>query len=120
MRPLQRDGRSHGSVRHQRTSTEALRAPGAWSLSLLASRSLLWNSQRSGPESASRGTRPPGEIIPEWWAASSRNGWAASSRNNGRLRPESACLLLLSPYSTLFDQFSDITVGHPRTTSRLD
>jgi hypothetical protein len=31
------DGRSHGSVRHQRTSTEALRARGAWPFSLLAS-----------------------------------------------------------------------------------
>jgi hypothetical protein len=31
-------------------------------------------SRRSGPESASRGTPPPGEIIPEWWATSSRNG----------------------------------------------
>src|SRR5205823_1173915 len=36
-------------------------------------RSLCWHplppldSQRSGPESASTGTRPPGEIIPEWW-----------------------------------------------------
>src|SRR6478672_11418932 len=37
MPPLQSGGRSHGSVRHQRTSTEALRAPGAWSSSLLAS-----------------------------------------------------------------------------------
>ena len=35
--PLRSDGRSHGSVRHQRTSTEALRARGAWSFSLLAS-----------------------------------------------------------------------------------
>src|SRR5215471_13254660 len=26
---------------------------------------LLWKP-RNGPESASRGTRPPGEIIPEW------------------------------------------------------
>ena len=40
----------------------------------------------------------PGEIIPQWWATSSRNGgarssrnrWAASSRNDGRLHPESA------------------------------
>jgi hypothetical protein len=43
---------------HQRTSTEELRALGAWSFSLLASGPSLWTSQRSGPESASRGTRP--------------------------------------------------------------
>ncbi len=69
-------------------------------------RSLCWHpvppldSQRSGPESASRGTPPPGrghpgmvgDIISERWARSSRNGWAASSRNEGRLPPESAGL----------------------------
>jgi hypothetical protein len=38
-------------------------------VSLLASRSLLGNSQKSGPESATRGTFLPGEIIPEWRAA---------------------------------------------------
>src|SRR5260370_11720574 len=61
-------------------------------------RSLLWNSQRSGPESASRGTCHPGrdhpgmvgDIISERWARSSRNGWATSFRNQGRLAPESA------------------------------
>ena len=43
-------------------------------------RSLCWHSvppldsQESGPELASRGTRHPGEIIPEQWARSSRNG----------------------------------------------
>src|SRR5262249_39418832 len=72
MRPRQAGGRSHGSVRHQRTSTEELRALGAWSSSLLA----------SGPPLEAKGTelsRPaeapslPGEIIPEWWATSSRN-----------------------------------------------
>jgi hypothetical protein len=81
-------GRSHGSVRHQRTSTEALRAPGAWSFS--AGIRSSFETRRSGLESASRGTRPPGEIILEWWATSSRNRWAASSRNDGRLQPESA------------------------------
>jgi hypothetical protein len=71
--PLQSDGRSHESVRHQQTSTEELRAPGAWSFSLLASGPPL-DSQGNGPESASRGTSHPGEIIPEWWAELSRNG----------------------------------------------
>ncbi|WIG49385.1 MAG: hypothetical protein OJF48_000300 [Afipia sp.] len=28
--------------------------------------------------------RHPGDIIPEWWATSSRNGWATSNRNGGR------------------------------------
>src|SRR5881227_1093030 len=37
MLPLQSGGQSHGSVRHQRTSADALRALGAWSFSLLAS-----------------------------------------------------------------------------------
>src|SRR5260370_31988605 len=63
-------------------------------------RSLLWNSQRSGPESASRGTCYPGrdhpgmvgDIISERWAELSRNGWAASFRNHGRLAPESTAL----------------------------
>src|SRR6516165_3675353 len=87
MELCQSDGRSHGSVRHQRTSTEALRALGAWSFSLLAFGPLLWTSQRNGPESTSRRTRPGalfrsdgrhhlgtvGEIISEWWAQSSRN-----------------------------------------------
>src|ERR1700686_852006 len=58
------------------------------------------NSQRRGPESASRGTCHPGrhhpgmvgDIISERWAALSRNGWAASFRNHGRLAPESALL----------------------------
>ena len=61
-------------------------------------RSLLWNSQRRGPESAGRGTCHPGrdhpgmvgDIISERWAELSRNGWAASFRNHGRLAPESA------------------------------
>jgi hypothetical protein len=71
--PLQSEGRSHGSVRHQQTSTEELRAPGAWSSSLLASRPPL-DSPGNGPESARRGTHHLGEIIPEWWAELSRNG----------------------------------------------
>jgi hypothetical protein len=55
-----------------------------WRMVVLSAgiRSLLWNSQRSGPESASRGTRHPGrdhlgmvgDIISEWRARSSRNG----------------------------------------------
>src|SRR6266496_2461531 len=86
MPPLQSDGRSHGSVRHQRTSTEELRAPGAWWFSLRAS-GPSFGSQRSGPESASRGTRPPGEIIPEWWATSSRNGGRDHLGIGGRHHP---------------------------------
>jgi hypothetical protein len=37
----------------------ALRALGAWSFSLLASSPSSGNNQRNGPESASRGTKPP-------------------------------------------------------------
>src|ERR687887_353278 len=85
MLPPQSGGRSHGSVRHQRTSTEALRARGAWSFSLLASGPSFGN-QRSGPESVSRGTRP-GEIIPEWWATSSRNGGRDHLGIGGRHHP---------------------------------
>src|SRR6478672_8717444 len=71
-----------------------------WRMIVLSAgiRSLLWNSQRRGPESASRGTCHPerdhpgmvGDIISERWAELSRNGWAASFRNHGRLAPESA------------------------------
>ena len=56
-------------------------------------RSLCWHplppldSQRSGPESASTGTRPPGEIIPEWWATSSRNGGRDHLGMRGRHHP---------------------------------
>src|SRR5439155_25300924 len=71
-----------------------------WRMIVLSAgiRSLLWNSQRGGSESASRGTWHPGrdhtgmvgDIISERWAELSRNGWAASFRNHGRLAPESA------------------------------
>jgi hypothetical protein len=44
-------------------------------------------SRRIGPESASRGTRPPGEIIPEWWATSSRNGGRDHLGIGGRHHP---------------------------------
>jgi hypothetical protein len=56
-------------------------------------RPLCWHpvppseSRRSGPESASRGTRPPGEIIPEWWATSSRNGGRDHLGIGGRHHP---------------------------------
>src|SRR5213593_2446574 len=56
-------------------------------------RSLCWHpvppldSQRSGPESASRGTPPPGEVIPEWWATSSRNGGRDHLGIGGRHHP---------------------------------
>src|SRR5438046_5278986 len=63
-----------------------LRAPGAWWFSLRAS-GPSFGSQRSGPESASRGTRPPGEIIPEWWATSSRNGGRDHLGIGGRHHP---------------------------------
>src|SRR6266478_5400384 len=86
--PLQSDGQSHGSVRHQQTSTEELRAPGAWSSSLLASGPPL-DSQGNGPESASRGTSHPSEIIPEWWATSSRNGGRNYLGMAGDIIPES-------------------------------
>src|SRR5215471_10166046 len=114
MVPRPDDGRSRGSVRHQQTSTEELRAPGAWWSSLRAFGPPL-ASQRTGPEWASRGTTPGGEIPrygqqvggikSEWWAASFRNGgrhhlgtvggfisewWATSNRNRGRLRSEPA------------------------------
>src|SRR5215208_4321341 len=97
MPPLQFDGRSHVSVRHQRTSAEALRALGAWSFSLLASGPSFGKPKEpdlSRPaEAPDPGRDHPGragDIISERWARSSRNGWAASSRNDGRLHPESA------------------------------
>src|SRR5215813_5179198 len=49
-------------------------------------RPLCWHpfppldSQKSGPESARRGTSTPGRDHPEWWATASRN----SGRNGGR------------------------------------
>jgi hypothetical protein len=87
-RPRRAGGRSHGSVRRQRTSTAELRAPRAWSSSLLA----------SGPPLEAKGTdlsRPaeapslPGEIIPEWWATSSRNGGRNYLGMAGEIIPES-------------------------------
>src|SRR5437899_378893 len=98
MQPLRLDGQSHGSVRHQRTSTEELRALGASSFSLLAS-GLSFGTAKG--EDLSRPAEAPaipgrdhpgmvGDIISERWARSSRNGWAASFRNHGRLAPESA------------------------------
>ena len=74
------DARPRGSVRHQRTSTAALRARGAWPFSLLAS-GLSFDNRRSGPELASRGTQTPRR---------DHLGMAASSRNDGRLHPELA------------------------------
>src|SRR6266542_2634702 len=72
MRPLQFDGRSHGSVRHQRTSTEELRALGAWPFSLLASGPSFGRAK--GADLSRPAEAPdPGKIIPEWWATSSRN-----------------------------------------------
>jgi hypothetical protein len=66
-----------------------------WRMIVLSAgiRSLLWKSQRRGPESAGRGTCHPGRdhrgmvggIISERWAELSRNGRAASFRNHGRL-----------------------------------
>ena len=59
-----------------------------WRMIVLSAgiRPLLWNSQRRGSESASRGTCHPGrdhpgmvgDIISERWAELPRNGWAAS------------------------------------------
>src|ERR1700730_4209953 len=96
MQPLQFDGRSHGSVRHQRTSTEELRALGAWSFSLLASGLSFATAKGADLSRPAEAPATPGEINPEWWATSSRNGgrdhrgivgdiipesWAACSRN---------------------------------------
>jgi hypothetical protein len=56
-------------------------------------RSLCWHpvppseNRRSGPESAGRGSRPRGEIIPEWWATSSRNGGRDHPGIGGRHHP---------------------------------
>jgi hypothetical protein len=56
-------------------------------------RSLCWHpvppldSQRSGSESASRGAPTPGEIIPEWWATSSRKGGRDHLGMGGRHHP---------------------------------
>src|ERR1700730_6271231 len=100
MQPPQFDGRSHGSVRHQRTSTEELRALGAWSFSLLASGLSFGTAKGADLSRPAEAPATPGEIIPEWWATSSRNGgrdhlgmvggiipesWAARSRNPHRL-----------------------------------
>jgi len=73
-----------------------------WRMIVLSAgiRSLLWNSQRSGPESASRGTRHPGRdhpgmvggIISERWARSSRNGGRHHPGIAGGFLPESAML----------------------------
>src|SRR3984893_13710186 len=79
MQPLQFDGRSHGSVRHQRTSTEELRALGAWSFSLLASGLSFATAKGADLSRPAEAPATPGEIIPEWWAT--------SSRNRGRLAP---------------------------------
>src|SRR5215475_3620980 len=72
-------GRSHGSVRHQRTSTAELRARGAWSSSLLASGPPLEakGADLSRPAEAPPGRDHPGmvgDIISERWAELSRNG----------------------------------------------
>ena len=47
-----------------------------WRMLVLSAgiRSSSATARGAGPESASRGTRRPGDIIPEWWATSSRNG----------------------------------------------
>src|SRR3984893_5266178 len=74
MQPPQFDGRSHGSVRHQRTSTEELRALGAWSFSLLASGLSFGTAKGADLSRPAEAPATPGEIIPEWWATSSRNG----------------------------------------------
>src|SRR5262250_239174 len=80
MLPRQSGGRSHGSVRHQRTSTEELRARGAWSSSLLASGPPLEakGANLSRPaEAPDPGRDHPGmvgDIISERWAELSRNG----------------------------------------------
>src|SRR6185312_13887016 len=41
-------------------------------------------SRKDGPYGASRGRVTPGDIIPESWETSSRNGWATSNQNGGR------------------------------------
>src|SRR5262249_25924770 len=50
-------------------------------------RSLPWNSQRSGPESASRGTRATGRDHPGMVGDIISERWARSSRNGGRHHP---------------------------------
>ena len=44
----------------------------------------LRKAERTDRIGARRGLVTPGDIIPEWWARSSRNGWATSNRNGGR------------------------------------
>jgi hypothetical protein len=89
-----------------------------WRMIVLSAgiRSLLWNSQRRGPEAVSRGTCHPGrdhpgmvgDIISERWAELSRNGWAASFRNHGRLlrNPHT------SPATPPPEQHPQIASGH--------
>src|ERR1700730_16565501 len=62
MQPPQFDGRSHGSVRHQRTSTEELRALGAWSFSLLASGLSFGTAKGADLSRPAEAPATPGEI----------------------------------------------------------
>jgi hypothetical protein len=73
-------GESYAATRSRRGS-RPLRAHDACSFFLLASGPSFASKGRS-LESASRGSRHPGDIIPVWWATSFRNG--------ERLAPESA------------------------------
>lgn len=41
-------------------------------------------SRKGSSYGSQKRPRHPGDIIPEWWATSSRNGWATSNRNGGR------------------------------------
>ena len=71
-----------------------------WRMIVLSAgiRSLLWDTKEAVLSRPTEALAVPGEIIPEWWATSSRdgwaklsrNGWAASFRNHGRLAPKSA------------------------------
>src|ERR1700730_11610874 len=128
MQPLQFDGRSHGSVRHQRTSTEELRALGASSFSLLASGLSFGTAKGEDLSRPAEGTCRPGrdhpgmvgDILSERWAELSRNGWAASFRNHGRLAPESAPMKACSRMPSTCSNSTAGTYGASRSRPARD
>src|SRR6266705_842668 len=65
------------------------RTPLTWRMVILSAGigSLLWTSQRKGPESASRGTQHPGRDNPGMVGDIISERWAELSRNGGRHHP---------------------------------